>query len=84
MGGCAFCLRAVLGPKTKGEAMNSKQLHELAAEIARRERITHREACARLGRRARRKNYGRTTVGPSDRTAFSTIEKPAAKYWWQD
>jgi hypothetical protein len=68
--------------------MNTHQLHELAAQIARQERITHREACARLGRRGRGKskqgNYGRTTVGPSDRTAFSTIEKPAAVYWWQD
>lgn len=68
--------------------MTTHQLHELAAQIARRERITHREACAKLGRRGRGKakggNYGRTTVGPSDRTALSNVEKPAAKYWWQD
>jgi len=66
--------------------MTTSQLHELAAQIARRERITHREACARLGRRAHagRKNYGRTRVAPLSQTTNSNVEKPAAVYWWQD
>lgn len=66
--------------------MNTHQLHELAAQIARQERITHREACARLGRRGRGKakggNYGKVTALPS--ASFSNVEKPAAVYWWQD
>ncbi len=59
--------------------MKSHQLHALASAISRQERITHSEACARLARRPRRKSYGKTTVAP----AHSTIEKPAAVYWWQ-
>jgi hypothetical protein len=67
--------------------MTSHQLHTIAADIARRERITHREACARLGRRGRGKskqgNYGRTRIGPSFHSITSNVEKPAAVYWWQ-
>jgi hypothetical protein len=67
--------------------MTTHQLHTLAARIAAEERITHREACARLGRRGRGKsrggNYGRTTVGPCITTANNNVEKPAAVYWWQ-
>lgn len=61
--------------------MTSHQLHALADQIAARERITHREACARLGRR-RRKNYGRTRIAPALGNTNSNVEKPAA-YWWQ-
>jgi hypothetical protein len=52
--------------------MTSHQLHALADQIARQERITHSQACAKLARRPRRSKY----------TAKITV-KPAAAYWWQ-
>jgi len=51
--------------------MTSHQLHALADKIARQERITHSQACAKLARRPRRSPSSKVKV------------KPAAVYWWQ-
>jgi len=68
--------------------MTTSQLHDKARALALRLGITHSQACSVLARRGRGKahggNYGRTTVAPLSQTTNSNVEKPAARYWWQD
>lgn len=65
--------------------MTSHQLHTLADRLARQERITHSEACARLARRPRSSTTKHSSKHKLARQNddFAAIEKPAAVYWWQ-
>ena len=68
--------------------MNSHQIQERAALIARAQGITQSAALSQMARasaaaRKRRRDHGRVEITPADKAAFNAVEQPKPRYWWQ-